>query len=205
MARANKKPTTWQKISAALLLQGHPKVRPLACWLFFIPQLLFNLYMLGPVFVYYTQGVPLQESLETITGIWREEGNLGSNSNGLVAPRYFVDTEKGAREVHCGFPMQKRLCGQMFGARFWIGKKVVVHYDSYFGILAFEHLEPPGVDQPKAGMNYKDGVFFYSKPEDTIFKNYHAHQMLIFLIAIYAWIAYLCWRAINRQNSVLNP
>lgn len=184
-----------RRLLRALCLLGHPKIKPWVFWSFFIPQLLIYLYLLGPVFVYYTKGVPSKESLEVITGTWRVEGQLSSNSNGLVAPRYFVDTESGARQVHCGFPMQKRRCGISFGPSIRPSQKVKIYYDRYFGILAFEHLDPARKDIHAANLSYEEGVFHYAQPKDTIYHNYHAHQMLIVLMLMYLVAVFFCLRA----------
>lgn len=182
-----------KRLLQALLLKGHPKINSTSCWIFFAVFFAFNLYMLGPVFVYYFKGVPPKESLEAITGIWRVEGEVGANRNGLIAPRYFVDTSAGPRQVHCGFPMQKRFCGLFSGPRMTPGKTVTVYYDNYFGILAFEHVDQVESNLAESTMSYERGVYFYAQPEDTINKNYHAHQMVFALSFIYLFIAYLCW------------
>jgi hypothetical protein len=160
-----------------------------------VPQLFVYLYLLAPVFVYFIQGVPPKESLEVITGVWREEGKLGANRNGLVAPKYFIDTEQGPREVHCGFPMQRRLCNLYFRVSPDSGHRISVRYDSYFGILAFEDLDLPQDKQAKAKMTYPEGVFFFARPKDTIYHNYSAHWMLFGLLVIYAFLVAACWGA----------
>ncbi|MRR52635.1 MAG: hypothetical protein EG825_17320 [Rhodocyclaceae bacterium] len=187
--------STNRRLLRALALRGHPKISSLGTWLFLLPQLILNLYLLGPVFVYYTQGVPPKENLEVITGVTRTEGKLGSNSNGLIAPHYVIDTESGPREVHCGFPMQRRLCDWgIFSPEFWDKKQVRVYYDDYFGILAYDRLEPTIHPKAPSSMSYEDGVYFYAQAKHTIRWNYHAHVMLPVLLLIYGLMVYLCWR-----------
>lgn len=185
----------------ALFLTGHPKIKSWACWMFFLPQLVLYLYLLGPVFVYFTQGVPSKESLEVITGVWRQEGKIGANRNGLVAPKYFIDTDQGRKEVHCGFPMQRLPCDTWSGPTFWPDKRVTVFYDSYFGILAFEHLEAPGKHIVSANMSYEKGILYYAKPKDTIYRNYHAHWMLLIYLILYAVFVYIFWAAGSSKSS----
>lgn len=181
------------RLLRALCLMGNPKIKPLACWLFFIPQFVIYLYLLGPVFVYYTKGVPPKESLEVISGTWREEGKLGSNRNGLIAPRYFVDTASGPRKVHCGFPMQKRFCGDS-NHPLLSGMTVRIYYDDYFGILAFDYLEKSNNYEP-SNLAYEQGIFDYAEAKYTIYKNYGAHIIFPLIIFMYSVIVLLCWKS----------
>lgn len=124
---------------------------------------------------------------------------MGANWQGEVAPHYFVDTVTGPREVHCGFPMQRRSCDTWSGPTVWPGKRIRVYSDDYFGILAFDHLESPGQTIPTAGMSYEQGILYYAQPKHTIYHNRHAHQMLPLILFIYGVFVSLCWR-INELN-----
>jgi hypothetical protein len=184
-----------KRLLRAMLCLGHPKFKPWMCWVFFIPQLILYLYWLGPVFVYYFEGVPPEASLETITGVWREEGKMDANEDGLTAPRYFVDTKSGPREVHCGFPVQQRFCGIWGGGEVLRpGDKVRVHYDSYFGILGFEKLNPGDT----AGMTYQDAVYIYARKEETTRRNHRAGLRLAMLFGFYLVAIFSCWLAGGR-------
>lgn len=123
---------TKNRLLRALALRGHTYFSGPGMRIFFILQIILQLYLLEPVFIYYFKGVPPETSLEVITGTWRTEGQLGSNSNGLTAPKYFVDTEQGSREVHCGFPVQRRPCSIFGIASPPLGIQVSVKYDNYF-------------------------------------------------------------------------
>jgi hypothetical protein len=182
-----------KRLLRAMLCLGHPKFKPWMCWVFFIPQLILYLYWLGPVFVYYFEGVPPEASLETITGVWREQGKGGVDSRGRLAPRYFVDTDAGPREVHCGFPVQRQFCGDSTGPKFLEpGARVRVHYDPYFGILAFETLDPAKADQV---MTYREGVYRYARKEDLLRWNFDAHIRLAVLAVFYLIAVVSCWGA----------
>ena len=187
-------PKKWSLLRA-LALTGHPRIKTPIAWLFIVPQLALYLYLLGPVFVYYTQGVPPEESLEVIVGTWRVAGTMGSGRNRLYPPPYVIDTETGPRDVHCGFWTQKVFCGSFGLPRLASGDKVRVHYDPYFGILAYSYLTPP---YPNAkGMPYRDGVQIYAKAKDAIFLNKNAHILFPLLLAVYMTLAVLCWRALG--------
>ncbi len=196
--------STARRLLRAIFCLGHPKLKPWMCLVFFVPQLILYLYWLGPVFVYYVKGVPPETSLEAITGIWRAEG--GHHAFGY-APRYFVDTQSGSREVHCGFPMQRALCGDviLLGPRLWVGKRVTVHYDPYFGILAFENLDPPEKDSPVGHMTYASGVALYAQPSDTIMSNHGAHLRLPNLFAVYLIVVISCWQASGNSSKPPSP
>jgi hypothetical protein len=185
-----------RRLLRAMLCLGHPKLKPWMCWVFFIPQLILYLYWLGPVFVYYVKGVPPEASLQTITGVWGEKGGMQVDG---FAPRYFVDTTSGPREVHCGFPGQGVLCGDAFTPRPQRGKRVTVHYDSYFGILAFENLDSPVADPRVARMSYELGVRLYAQPKDTLYGNHVAHVRLGALFVLYLGTVFSCWQAARKS------
>ena len=189
-------PRKWRFLRA-LALTGHPRIRARAAWLFIIPQFALYLYLLGPVFVYYTRGVPPEESLEVITGTWRIAGKLSAGRNRLYPPRYVIDTETGPRDIHCGLWTQKSFCGQFFLPRLATGDKVWVRFDPYFGILAYGYLTPPF---PNAkGLAYRDGVTLYAQAKHTIRFNKNAHFLFPLVLAIYVTIAALCWRALGQD------
>jgi hypothetical protein len=183
------------RLLRSVALIGHPKMPTRAMWFFFIPQLLVYLYLLGPVFVYFTQGVPPREALEVISGVWRQEGGRGYTRNSIVAPKYFIDTEQGPREMHCGFTIQRRECNIYYRSPPPSGHRVTVHYDRYFGILEYEDWDVPSELRAKANLTYARGVFFYAQAKDTILWNYGAHWMLLFLLSLYGVCASFCWVA----------
>lgn len=187
-------PKKW-RLLRALALTGHPRIKTRAAWLFIIPQFVFYLYFLAPVFIYFTKGVPPKESLEVIEGTWREVGKMSSGRSRLYPPRYVIDTERGAREVHCGFRTQKALCGPLSGSRPGTGDEVKIFYDSYFGILAYEHVASS--KRVFRSMDYALGVALYAQPNSTVHFNKNAHVLLPLLLAGYMLLAGLCWKALG--------
>lgn len=206
-------PASFRRLLRSLCLVGDPKFKAWLAWLVLIPQLTWCLYYLMPVFMYYAVGVPPKETLEEITGRWHEEGQLDSTHSQLIAPKYFLNTESGPRKVHCGFPSQHRLCHQPWCE---IGARCKVLYDNYFGILAYEQLDPPVLsastqrllasgrlkEVPPLRMSYEKGVFFYAQPELLLHLNRNAHWMFAFYFGLYTYLVIRCWRASRPVSNV---
>ncbi len=202
---------TVRRLLRSLCLIGDPKFRAWLAWLALLPQLAWCFYYLMPVFMYYAVGVPPKEALEEITGVWREEGKLTSTHSQLIAPKYFLDTETGSRQVHCGFPTQHRLCHPPWCD---IGARCTVLYDSYFGILAYEQIDPPRLSENiqrmlasgrlkelrPLRMSYEEGVFFYAQPSHLLRLNNNAHRMLALYLAVYAYLVFRCWQATSPSG-----
>lgn len=186
--------TKTRRLLQAFALKGHPNIKPLLCWTTFIPLAILYSYLLSPLFIYYTRGVPPKEMLEVVDGTWRQEGEVRSGKSRLLAPLYFIDNEFDSRQVHCGFKTQLTLCGFPFAPRLTTGDKVRVYFDSSFGVLAYEFLGSPD----RVGMSYQTGVYMYATPETLIRHNRGAHIVLPLLILAYAFLVLMCWQELRE-------
>lgn len=187
--------TTTRRLLQALALKGHPNIKPLLCWAVLIPLAILYSYLLSPIFTYCVRGVPPKETLEVLAGKWRQEGEVGSGKNRLLAPLYFIDGEFGSRQVHCGFKTQLTLCGFPFAPRLATGDQVRVYFDSSFGVLAYDFLGSPERD----GMSYDTGVYMYARPKALIRHNRSAHIFLPLLILAYAFLVLMCWQELKDK------
>ena len=195
-----RKLTITRRLLQALALKGHPNIKPLLCWAILIPLAILYSYLLSPLFTYYMIGVPPKATLEVLDGTWRQEGEVGSGKNRLLAPLYFIDGEFGSRRVHCGFKTQLTLCGFPFAPRLTTGDKVRVYFNRSFGVLAYEFLFSP----ERAGMTYDTGVYMYARPEALIRHNRSAHILLPLLILAYAFLVVMCWQEISDKLGNTN-
>ena len=88
------------------------------------------------------------ESVPTLTGRWIVEGEMRADTTSrrarFIWPNYFVETEAGRIQVHCGLRTQSQSCVIFDGERNLLVK---IWYHSRLGILQLEVLPTPAKPQ----------------------------------------------------------
>ncbi|OYT88666.1 MAG: hypothetical protein CFE43_21315 [Burkholderiales bacterium PBB3] len=91
-----------KKLANALLLRGLWKFKPIHVVMFWI-FLIYQGWMGSPYFMYHVVGAPEPGTAPRYTGTIRVEGELRRTSGGWTPPKYFINTDKGEVEFHCGY------------------------------------------------------------------------------------------------------
>jgi hypothetical protein len=97
------------RILSAVLLRGLWKLRwyhTMLLWL----SILAYAWSASPYFMVYVVGMPEPGTAPRYIGTIRVEGEFQFTRNGSKPPKYFIKTDKGETEFHCGYLPYRRLC-----------------------------------------------------------------------------------------------
>lgn len=186
-----------KKIADALLLRGLWKFKPIHVMVFWV-FLAYQGWMASPYFMYYVVGAPEPGTAPRYVGTLRIEGETTRGKSGSIPPRYFLDTDKGELEFHCGYKPRKLDCVVPLGghtlnypSRF-IGQKVEIGYDHFWGV---DHVNLPSTSSPN-DLQASDEA----KNREFILR-YHSTSLALFIGLVLLYL-YFIWQAVEaRQPS----
>jgi hypothetical protein len=186
-----------RRLFGALLLKGLWKFKPIhviAFWCF----MAYQGWMASPYFMYYVVGAPEPGTAPRYVGTLRIEGETTRGKSGLIPPRYYLDTEKGEIELHCGYRPRKFTCTALIGYHSLrkpskhIGEKLEIAYHPYWGIEKVKSFT-----DPTAFAGNAPGEIEKIRISDL---DFHTSN-LVFFMGLMLLYAYLIWQAIEAHQE----
>lgn len=111
----------------------------------------------SPYFMVYAIGSPEPGTAPRYTGTIRMEGELQRTRNGWKPPKYFIRTDKGEVEFHCGYLPSRRECwlyGVLAGKPD-SGDVYEIGYDRYWGV---DYIKYPDKIATKLDLNKLNSI-----------------------------------------------
>jgi hypothetical protein len=97
------------RILSAVLLHGLWKLRWYHTMLLWLSVLAYA-WSASPYFMVYVVGMPEPGTAPRYIGTIRVEGEFQFTRNGSKPPKYFIKTDKGETEFHCGYLPYRQIC-----------------------------------------------------------------------------------------------
>lgn len=90
----------------------------------------------SPYFMAYVVGMPEPGTAPRYTGTVRMQGELQATKSGWKPPKYFIKTDKGEVEFHCGYKPQQAECGRFHRSMFQENPSDIyeIGYSPYWGV-----------------------------------------------------------------------
>ena len=98
------------RLLSAVLLHGLWKLRWYQTVFILWPMLLVAAWGASPYFMVYVVGMPAPGTAPRYTGTIRVEGDFQFTKNGTKPPKYFIKTNSGETEFHCGYLSYRQIC-----------------------------------------------------------------------------------------------
>jgi hypothetical protein len=166
----------------ALLLKGLWKFKPIhvvVFWLF----MAYQGWMASPYFMYYVVGAPEPGTAQRYVGTLRVEGELQRSKTGWIPPRYFIRTNQGEKEIHCGYRPYLRECWRFYDFQKRFPAMIYeIGYDEYWGLDFIKYL---GDASPKLQENGLPEIISIGRKASLIQHRTPA-TLFIFALLIYA-------------------
>jgi hypothetical protein len=174
-----------RKLLSAAIFKSGGKLKPVHA-LGLVVALVFYGWQGSPYFMLYIVGPPEPGTAPRFVGTLREEGTLVRTRNGWIPPRYFIATNAGEIEVHCGYRPIRTEC---HGFSQEVRKDLIpiqVGHDNYWGIdyikstPRYAHLDDRGSTTSVA----------YGR-----FSHLRAHKSpaIIFCLLLLSYLALVVW------------
>ena len=137
-------PTGWfnrHRLIAAVLLHGLWKLRWYHTVLLWLMILAYG-WGASPYLMVYVVGMPEPGTAPRYTGTIRVEGKIQLSKNGFKPPTYFIQTNKGDVEFHCGYLPARSECllSAVLGTQPIDGGLYEIGFDPYWGL---DHIKYP--------------------------------------------------------------
>jgi hypothetical protein len=130
------------RLLSALLLHGLWKFKPIHVLVFWV-FLAYQGWLGSPYFMYHVVGAPEPGTAQRYVGTLRVQGELQRTKTGWIPPRYFIRTNQGEVEVHCGYRPYLRECSKFYDFhKIYPDMIYSVGYDRYWGMDYIKYPDP---------------------------------------------------------------
>jgi hypothetical protein len=182
-----------RKLLSAAIFKSGGKLKPVHA-LGLVAALVFYGWQGSPYFMLYIVGPPEPGTAPRFVGTLREEGTLVRTRNGWIPPRYFIATNAGEIEVHCGYRPIRTEC---HGFSQEVRKGLVpiqVGQDDYWGvdyiksIPKYTHLDDRGSTTSVAYGRFSD-------------LRAHKSPAIIFCLLLLSYLALVVWTFLSLPSK----
>ena len=182
-----------RRLWGALLLKGVWRFEPIHAVVFWV-FLGYMGWFGSPYFMYHFVGAPEPGTAPRYVGTLRVEGELQRTRTGWKPPRYFIRTNQGDKEIHCGYRPYPRECWRFydFHKRF-PEMNYQVGYDGYWGI---DYIKYPNDASPKLHENGLPEIINLGR-KTSLLQHQTSATLFIFAFLLYA---YLVWQSYENSN-----
>lgn len=186
------------RILNAVLLRGLWKFKPIHVFALLV-FLAYQGWLGSPYFMYYFVGAPEPGTAQRYVGTLRVEGELQRTKTGWIPPRYFIRTNQGEVEIHCGYKPYLRECWRFYDFHKHFSTMIYeIGYDRYWGI---DYIRYPSDVSPKFQENGLPEIINTGRKASLI---QHQTPAIIFFF-IFLLYLYLIWQTYENSKPKRPP